>query len=203
MAARNRGRRTRRDVLPYKSASVWCTAINLNDLSPPRACFGIQEPQRGLLACQGCSSFGLPPPPCGTALLIRTCGWERDWLQHAHYLPLSSGLDSLPVPQSQHVTPLELRQKNPSGRLAANYCAPPPLRANKCVFVVCYIQHCRTLTVGSAVFLGRQCHPLYQVVVVLVWPLQGVISQRKMNIDPQQNPSNIFVFLQMCIFELN
>lgn len=92
--------RTLGDVLPYKSASVWCTAINLNDLSPPRACFGIQKPQRGLLACQGCSSFGLPPPPplCGTALLIRTCGWGRDWLQHAHYLPLSSGLDSDPSP---------------------------------------------------------------------------------------------------------
>lgn len=63
VAARNRGRRTGKDVLPYKSACVWCTAINLNDVSPPRACFAIQEPQRGLLACQGCSSFGRPPPP--------------------------------------------------------------------------------------------------------------------------------------------
>lgn len=26
--------RTRKDILPYESASVWCTAINSNDLSP-------------------------------------------------------------------------------------------------------------------------------------------------------------------------
>lgn len=58
-----------RDVLPYKSACVWCTAINLNDLSPPRACFGIQEPQRELLACQGCSSFGPPSLPSVEQLL--------------------------------------------------------------------------------------------------------------------------------------
>lgn len=61
MSARNRGRSTGRDVLPYKSACVWCTTINLNDLSPPRACFGIQEPQQGLLARQHRSSFGLLP----------------------------------------------------------------------------------------------------------------------------------------------
>lgn len=61
MSARNRGRSTGRDVLPYKSACVWCTTINLNDLSPPRACFGIQEPQWGLLARQHRSSFGLLP----------------------------------------------------------------------------------------------------------------------------------------------
>lgn len=54
--------RTREDVLPHKSASVGCTAINLNDLSPLRACFGIQEPQRGLLACHAAVHFGPPPP---------------------------------------------------------------------------------------------------------------------------------------------
>lgn len=156
MAARNWSRRTGRDVLPYKSACVWCTAINLNDLSPPRACFGIQEPQQGLLACQGCSSFGLPP--LWNSLLIRTCGWGRDWLQHAHYLPLSLRHDSLLVPQSQHISPLELRQKAPSSSQAAN-CAPQLLGVHMCI---CSQLNTALpgLTAGCAVFLRKRCHPL-------------------------------------------
>lgn len=94
----------------------------MNDLSPPGACFGIQEPQRGLLACQGRSSFGLPP--------LRNSYYLEP---HTHYLSLSSGLDSLPVPQSQHVTPLELRQKAPSGCQAANYSVTQLLRVHMCI----------------------------------------------------------------------
>lgn len=145
--------RTLGDVLPYKSASVWCTAINLNDLSPPRACFGIQKPQRGLLACQGCSSFGLPPSVEQRFSLEPVAEEETD-CSTPITCPCPLGLILIPFPQSQHVTTLELRQKHPLGSLDANYCDAQLLRVHvQYASVVCYRQHCWALTVGCAVFL--------------------------------------------------
>lgn len=124
--------RTRKDVLPYKSASVWCTAINLNDLSPSRACFGIQKPQPGLVA-----AVHLDSPLFGAALLIRTCGWGRDWLQRTHYLPLSSGLDYLPVSQSttHHHSGAKTKKKHQG---TTNSCASQLLRSHSCIHSATY-----------------------------------------------------------------
>lgn len=91
---------------------------------------------------------------------FRTCGCGRNWLQDAHYLLLSSGLDSFQVPQRQHITPVELKQKAPPGSQAANYCVTQLLGI--CQYsVVCYMQHCHVLATGSVVFIWRQRSPLY------------------------------------------
>lgn len=120
------GRDGLEDVLPYKSACVWCTAINLNDLSPPRACFGIQEPQRGLLACQGCSSFGLPPL-WNRCLLIRTCGLGESDCSNAITCPCPQGLT--PWEPTHHPSGAKAK-KIPSGSLTGNYCVTQLLRVH-------------------------------------------------------------------------
>lgn len=120
------GRDGLEDVLPYKSACVWCTAINLNDLSPPRACFGIQEPQRGLLACQGCSSFGLPPL-WNRCLLIRTCGLGESDCSNAITCPCPQGLT--PWEPTHHPSGAKAK-KIPSGSLTGNYCLTQLLRVH-------------------------------------------------------------------------
>lgn len=146
--------RTREDVLPHKSASVGCTAINLNDLSPLRACFGIQEPRRGLLACHAAVHLGLLLP-FRTAFLIRTCGWGEDWLQHTHYLPLVLG--------GTWLSPSSLRAKGKKNKKAKQNIREPLTSALHSfsdlthVYVVSHGKHCWVLTAGCAVILGRQC----------------------------------------------
>lgn len=170
--------RTERDVLPHKSASVWCTAINLNDLSPPRACFGIQKPQRGLLACQGCSSFGL----------LSSVEWLLSLEPVAEGETVCSTPITCPCPQGLTLsrslranTPTHWsKDKKPHQEcLTANYRAPQPLRAHICIFILL----CTALPGADsrACCASEKTTPSVSSHVELVWPLQGVISQGKMN----------------------
>lgn len=122
--------RTRKDVLPYKSASVWCTAINMNDLPPPRACFGIQGPHCSLPCC---SSFG-PPSPRSLEELFSLELTDEAKIDCSAVItcPCPQGLTCLPVLQSQHITTLELRQNSPSRSHATNRCPPQLLRSHTC-----------------------------------------------------------------------
>lgn len=175
MAARNRSRRTGKDVLPYKSACVWCTAINLNDLSPLRACFGIQEPQQGLLACQGCSSFGLPP------LWNSSSHWNlwlRERLTATRPLPapfLRAWLS--PSPSETNTSPNRSWDKKPhqAVRLLTTVLHSFPEHMWIC-------SRLRTALPGfdsGVCCVSEKATPSASSHVVLVWPMQGMISQGK------------------------